>query len=80
MNLLKQFLFTAAIVFSTATASLAQVSAEPVEMSDMLHANGKIYVVVTVIAIIFLGLLSYLILIDRKVSRLEKEVRERGKH
>ena len=39
---------------------------------DMRH-NGKIYVVVTVILIIFTGLILYLVRLDRKISRLEKE-------
>ncbi len=39
---------------------------------DMRH-NGKIYVVVTVILIILTGLIVYLIRIDRKITKLEKE-------
>jgi CcmD family protein len=46
---------------------------EKVEMADGLRSNGKIYVVVAVLAVIFIGLLLFLINIDRKVSRLEKE-------
>ncbi|GAC1424233.1 MAG: hypothetical protein NVSMB7_00130 [Chitinophagaceae bacterium] len=38
---------------------------------EMRH-NGKIYVVVTVILIIFTGIILYLIRLDRKISRLEK--------
>jgi len=39
---------------------------------DMRH-NGKIYVVVTVILIIFAGLILYLARLDRKITRLEKD-------
>ncbi|MEP7277973.1 MAG: CcmD family protein [Bacteroidota bacterium] len=39
---------------------------------DMRH-NGKIYVVVTVMVIILAGLILYLIRLDRKITRLEKE-------
>lgn len=39
---------------------------------DMRH-NGKIYVVVTVILIILTGLILYLVRLDRKISKLEKE-------
>jgi len=42
---------------------------------NSLHSNGKIYVVVAVIAVIFIGLITYLISIDRKVSKLEKKNR-----
>lgn len=52
----------------TATTSMA----EP-EMADVLHENGKIYVVVVVLATIFAGIFTYLIYLDRKISKLEKE-------
>jgi CcmD family protein len=39
---------------------------------DMRH-NGKIYVVVSVLLIILIGLFLYLIRIDRKITKLEKE-------
>lgn len=39
---------------------------------DMRH-NGKIYVVVSVILIILTGLILYLIRLDRKITKLEKE-------
>lgn len=48
-------------------------SAQGVEMADVLRSNGKIYVVVGVIAIIFVGLVVYLISIDRKLTKIEKE-------
>jgi CcmD family protein len=47
--------------------------AQDVEMADLLHENGKIYVVVGVIAIIFVGLAVYLIAIDRRLTKIEKE-------
>lgn len=46
--------------------------ASDVEMADLLHENGKIYVVVGVIAIIFVGLVVYLITIDRRLTKIEK--------
>ncbi len=53
--------------------------ASSVEMADVMRANGKIYVVVSVLAIIFLGLISYLLMLDRKLSRIEKEIKENNK-
>ena len=47
--------------------------AQDVEMADVLHQNGKIYVVVGVIAIIFIGIVVYLISIDRRLKKIEKE-------
>ena len=37
-----------------------------------MRNNGKIYVVVTVVLIILVGLLLYLIRLDRKITKLEK--------
>lgn len=46
---------------------------EGVEMADTMRDNGKIYVVVAVVAIVFAVITAYMISIDRKVRRLEKE-------
>ena len=53
------------------------VAADQPEMADVMRANGKIYVVVAVIVIIISGLLAYLVRLDRKVGRLEREVEGR---
>lgn len=47
-----------------------------VEMADTLRSEGKIYVVVVVIAVVLTGLLVYLITLDRKIGRLEKELKK----
>ena len=59
-----------------AQAAFAQANAAEPEMADALRASGKIYVVVLVLVIIVTGLLVYLVRLDGKVSRLEKEVNE----
>ncbi|MDX2190750.1 MAG: hypothetical protein SFY32_12885 [Bacteroidota bacterium] len=43
-------------------------------MADILRSSGKIYVVVGVVLILFVGLIAYLIKTDMKISKLEKEV------
>jgi len=45
-----------------------------VEMADTMRSNGKIYVVVAVILTIFAGIIIYLVRLDRKISRLEKDI------
>ena len=45
-----------------------------VEMADVMRSNGKIYVLVGVIGIIFAGITVYLISTDRKISKLEKNL------
>ena len=49
-------------------------AAEP-EMADGLRQSGKIYVVVASVVVIVGGLLTYLVSLDRKVSKLEKDHR-----
>ncbi|MBF9237080.1 CcmD family protein [Hymenobacter sp. BT683] len=62
------------MLFSVTTA-FAQ-SAEAPEMADALRANGKIYVVAAVVGVIVAGLLLYLISLDRKVSKLEQQIKK----
>lgn len=45
------------------------------EMADLMRADGKIWVVVAVLATIFAGIFAYLIRLERKVSRLEREAK-----
>lgn len=42
-----------------------------VEMADAFRNDGKIYVVIAVICIIFVCLIAYLIYIDLKLKKLE---------
>lgn len=53
------------------TLRLAAQESVP-EMADAMRADGKIYVVVLVLATIFAGIIAYLIRIDRRISNIEK--------
>jgi hypothetical protein len=46
---------------------------QPVEMADVMRSSGKIYVVIAVICIIFIGLAIDLFSIDRRLKKIEKE-------
>lgn len=48
-------------------------SAQEVEMADQFRAEGKIYVVIIVFAIILIGLFVYLFSLDKKISKLEAQ-------
>jgi hypothetical protein len=50
-----------------------QEKAGNVEMAETMRSNGKIYVVVAVCLTILIGLILYVIRLDRKISKLEKE-------
>ncbi len=45
-----------------------------VEMADTFREEGKIYVVVAVVAVAFLGLFIYLITQDLRLRKLEKSM------
>ena len=61
-------LFMALICF----AGQAQAS---VEMADQFRADGKIYVVIAVVAIILSSIFIYLFRLDRKISDIEKRIK-----
>lgn len=44
-----------------------------VEMATGLRSSGKIYVVVAVISVIFIGLAAYLFTIDKRLKKIERE-------
>ena len=41
--------------------------------ASVMRSNGKIYVVVAVVLTILFGLIAYVIRLDRKITKLEKE-------
>lgn len=49
------------------------MSKEKVQMADGLRSSGKIYVVVAVLLTVLAGLFIYLVNVDRKITKLEKE-------
>ena len=62
-------IFTLVFLFPIDLLSQAN---ETIEMSQLLRADGKIYVVLAVISIVLAGLFGYLIYLDKKISKLEE--------
>jgi CcmD family protein len=56
--------------------SKAQSVTEEVEMADAMRSNGKIYVVVAVIATVFAGIVVYLVNLDSKISKIENKIKQ----
>lgn len=73
MKSIRIFLAGLACLMTGTMPSLGQDTARTFEMADAMRSNGKIYVVVAVMATILAGLLLYLFRIDRRVTRLEQE-------
>ena len=62
----KQLLITLFVLLCMCTAQAQQ------DPHAGLRAGGKIYVVMTVAVTILLGLILYVVRLDRKISKLEK--------
>lgn len=65
----------ALILFFSAIDSFCQSNQE-VEMADILRQDGKIYTVVFGLVVILTAMIVLLIRMDRKILRLEKEIRK----
>ena len=74
MNHISRFLFCTLLLVVTSFSSFAQ---DTPEMADAMRSNGKIYVVVAVCLTILIGLFLYLVKIDRKISKIEKDQHHR---
>jgi CcmD family protein len=55
------------------TLNLLAQNSIGVEMADALRSSGKIYVVVSVISVVFIGLAFYLFSIDSRLKKIEKQ-------
>lgn len=78
----KSFLFFLTLFIGVLNVenACAQASDTAFEMADVLHQNGKIYLVVLVLLTIFAGVLTMLIRLERKLSRWEAEKDTVTKH
>ena len=65
--MISRFIFFITCIFLSSAAF-----AQEVEMADSMRSNGKIYVVVAVCLTILIGLFIYVFLLDKKISRFEK--------
>ena len=70
--MIKKIYFLTALFF----AFILNANAQEAEMADTFRANGKIYVVVGVLLIVFLGIAAFLFNIDRKLNKIEKHLKK----
>ena len=66
-NILTFILFLLAIPFNIALANN--------ENPDFMRSMGKMYVVVAVIITTFIGIVVFLAMLDRKISKIEKQLK-----
>lgn len=77
--LCKKIIITFIMGLSICNTSLGQIISESTgdTNADFMRSNEKIYVVMGVVIIIVLGLFVYLFNLDRKMSKMEKEGRQK---
>mgnify|MGYP000742316132 CR=1 FL=1 len=61
------------LVFLTLFLFSENVSAQT-QNSDFIRSTGKIYVVVTVLTVILIGIFAFLIYLERRINKLENLV------
>ena len=67
--------FFATILFSSSVLLIQaqEAAGQKSVMADLMRNNGKIYVVIAVILTILIGLIVFMMRLDRKISQLEKQ-------
>ena len=74
-NIMLKFINTFILLFCS-FLSFAQETNSEVEMVDLMRSNGKIYIVVAVLSVVFAGIVVYLVNLDRKISNIEKRMNQ----
>jgi hypothetical protein len=72
----RSFLPRFSLLLSLLLIAQTSMAQQTVEMADQLRADGKIWVVVAVIATVFFGIILYLVRLDSKIGKLEREVKD----
>ena len=72
MNKLKKLTLSFVFAFVLIVAN-AQAAANDANSNDLMRSNGRIFLVMTIVVFIVLGLLLYVYSLDRKISKLEKK-------
>ena len=70
----QQFVFI--VLFVLSNNIFSQDMHQP-EMADSFYKDGKIYIVISVLSIVLIGVLVYLFSMDRKLNKLEKELKDK---
>ena len=72
MHRFKKFILSVCSMLLCCSLMAQNVAADSVDTRAM-SAHGKIYVVMAIVITILAGLLLYVVRLDRKLARLEKE-------
>ena len=72
-KLIAVLLTTCVSLYATAQQAAECPQQQQPEMANLMRSNGKIYVVVTCLVIVFSCIVAYIITMDRRLTKLEKE-------
>ncbi len=64
--------FVAVITFFTVMLSAVHTQAAA-WYEETMYSSGKIYVVVAVVVVVLIGIFTYLILMDKRLKKLEEQ-------
>lgn len=74
---MKKFKLPLLILLNFVSCNVFCQGNESVEMADLLRKDGKIYTVVIALVVILTGMILFLLRVDRKLFRLEKQFEKR---
>jgi CcmD family protein len=69
---MRKIKYLSALIISLFLTLINHAQTDTAEMADAMRSNGRIYVVVAVVVVILLGLFLYLVRLDKKITKLEK--------
>lgn len=77
---MKKYLFSFLLMIIFLTNSLTSLQAQQYNAAEQILAqDGKIYVVVAVLGTILLGFLGYVVFLDKKITKIEEQIKKEGK-
>ena len=71
-GLLQRSMYLRIVLMTLSVFALQVAHAQQIDSPDFMRSVGKIYVVAAVCLVILLTLFIYMIIIDRKITRIEK--------
>jgi heme/copper-type cytochrome/quinol oxidase subunit 2 len=71
----RHFLLTLFLLLAQFSAFAQNTAPTSPDMAEGLRSSGKIYVVVLVLATIFAGIIAFLIYLERRLTRLEQDMK-----
>ncbi len=66
-------IYCSLLTFTIVLMNMSVFAQDNITSESVMRSNGKIYVVVAICVTILTGLFLYLISIDRKIAKIEKE-------